>query len=80
MLIIKYFIDVISFVFILSFIYLMILWTFFLESMPQYGISIFRIVFWILMIWMVAITFMAIFKIIKYFHSFIFHRIKKSSV
>lgn len=69
MLIIRYFIDVISLVFIVSLVYLMVLWTFFLESAPQYDFTIFRIVFLFLGAWMVAITFLGVVKIIKYLNS-----------
>lgn len=75
--VIKYLIDFIALVFICSFVYLFILWTFFWESKPQHDIAIFRIAFWILGIWMVAVTFIGIVKTIEYFRSFILRKIHK---
>lgn len=74
---IKHFINVISLIFVLSFIYLIILWTFFRQSMPQHEIYFFRIMFSILIVWMIAVTLIGILKMIKYFYSYILHIIKK---
>lgn len=74
--IIKYLIDFIALIFLCSFVYLFILWTFFWESEPRYDIAIFRIAFWILGLWMLIITLIGILKTIKYLHSKIFHKIE----
>lgn len=77
MLIINYIIDVISLIFVISFVYLMILWTFFLRSIPQYSFYIFYITFGILFVWMIVITFIGLIKMIRYLHEAISRKIKK---
>lgn len=69
MFIIRYLIDISALVFIFSFVYLIMLWTFFLESIPEHTIYILTMIFWILFIWMITLTFIGILKTIRYWRS-----------
>ena len=68
MLVIQYLLDLISLVFLVSFVFILILWTFFLRSAPQYDIVVFPFIFWTLGAWMVGITLFGIAKIINFFY------------
>lgn len=76
MLILRYIIDLISLIFVTAFVYLIILWGVFEESIPQHFFYILEIVFWILLVWMVVVTLIGTSKMI-FFYSYIFRRVIK---